>query len=142
MSTDRRGRAGLPAGGPSAAVGVVAVGQADGRAVAGDVAGIAFNAQAVTVAAQIVAAEASGQLTGDPGVSVAGRRPALRSARRATVGGTDITDLAGGMPGGHEARPAPAAVQGWRPSGGVRGPDPDGPAGKGWRQSRRPVNRQ
>ena len=59
----------LPADGPAAAVGVVAVGpgravavavgQAHGRAVAGDGPGIAFNAQAVTVAAQIVAAEAS-----------------------------------------------------------------------------------
>jgi hypothetical protein len=49
---------------PAAAVGVVAVGpgqavavgQAHGRAVAGDAPGIAFNAQAVTVAAQIAAA--------------------------------------------------------------------------------------
>ena len=119
---------GVPAGGPAAAVGVVAVGQADGRAVAGDVPGIAFNAQAVTIAAQIVAAEASGQSAGGTGVSVAGRTPALRSAGRAAAGGTDITELAGGMPGGHDARPAPA-VQGWRPSGGGRGPDPDGPAG-------------
>ena len=133
---------GVPAGGrPAAAVGVVAVGQADGRAVAGDVPGMAFNAQAVTVAAQIAAAEASGRSAGGTGVSVAGRTPALRSAGRAAAGGTDFDDLAGGMPGGHDARPAPA-VQGWRPSGGGRGPDPDGPAGKGWRQSRRPVNRQ
>ena len=121
---------GVPAGGRAAAVGVVAVGQADGRAVAGDVPGIAFNAQAVTIAAQIVAAEASGRSAGDTGVSVAGRTPALRSARRAAAGGTDINELAGGMPGGHDARPAPA-VQGWRPSGGGRGPDPDGPAGSG-----------
>ena len=118
---------GDPAGGPAAAVGVVAVGQADGRAVAGDVPGIAFNAQAVTVAAQIVAAEASGQASAH-GVSVAGRMPALRSAGRAAAGGTDTAELAGGMPGGHDARPAPA-VQGWRPSGGGRVPDPDGRRG-------------
>ena len=99
---------GVPAGGPAAAVGVVAVGQADGRAVAGDVPGIAFNAQAVTIAAQIVAAEASGRSVGGTGVSVAGRTPALRSARRAAAGVTDFTELAGGMPGGHDARPAPA----------------------------------
>ena len=52
---DRRGRAGLPAGGPSAAVDVVAVGQADGRTVAGDVLGIVLDAQAVTIPAQISA---------------------------------------------------------------------------------------
>ncbi len=52
---------GVPAGRRAAAVGVVAVGQAHGRAVAGDVPGIAFNAQAVTITAQIVAAEASGR---------------------------------------------------------------------------------
>ena len=111
------------------AVGVVAVGQADGRAVAGDVAGIAFNAQAGTFTAQIAAAEASGRSAGGTGGSVAGRTPALRSARRAAAGETDLTELAGGMPGGHDARPAPA-VQGWRPSGGGRGPGPDGPAGR------------
>ena len=95
-----------PAGGPAAAVGVVAVGQADGRAVAGDVPGMAFNAQAVTIPSQIAAAEAPGRSTVSIGVSVAGRTPALRSARRATAGGTDFDDLAGGMPGGHDARPA------------------------------------
>ena len=115
------------ADGPAAAVGVVAVGQAHGRAVAGDVAGMAFNAQAVTFTAQIVAAEASGRAAGDTGVSVAGRTPALRSAGLAAAGGTDFNELAGGMPGGHDARPALPAVQGWRPSGGGRGPDPDGP---------------
>ena len=82
----------------------------------------------MTIAAQIVAAEASGRSAGDTGVSVAGRTPALRSARRAAAGGTEFNELAGGMPGGHDARPAPA-VQGGRPSGGGRGPDPDGPAG-------------
>ena len=134
VDDDRRGRAGLPAGGRAAAVGVVAVGQADGRAVAGDVPGIAFNAQAVTIAAQIVAAEASGRSAGDTGVSVAGRTPALRSARRAAAGGTDFNELAGGMPGGHDARPAPA-VQGGRPSWGRAGAGP-GRAGGGlmpWR---------
>ena len=44
----------------------IAVGQAPELAVAGDVAGIAFNAQAATVAAQIVAAEASGRAAGGP----------------------------------------------------------------------------
>jgi hypothetical protein len=61
----------LPADDPAAAVGGVAVGHgrpslamvaggpAHGRAGSGDFAGIAFNAQVVTVAAQIVAAEAA-----------------------------------------------------------------------------------
>ncbi len=127
---------------PAAAVGVVAVGQADGRAVAGD-SGMAFNAQAVTFAAEIVAAEASGRSAGGTGVSVAGRTPALRSARRAIAGGIDFNDLAGGMPGGHDARPASRPSRdGGRPSGGGRGPDPDGPAGKDWRQSRPSANRR
>jgi hypothetical protein len=95
---------GVPADGPTAAVGVVAVGpgqavavgQAHGRAVAGDVLGIAFNAQAATITAQVAAAEASGQAAGGPAVggrsgrtggSVAGRMPALRTAR--TAGGPD-----------------------------------------------------
>ena len=38
-------RPGGRAGGPAAAVGAASVGQADGRAVAGDVPGIAFNAR-------------------------------------------------------------------------------------------------
>ena len=54
------------------------------------------------------------------GGSVAGRTPALRSARPAAAGGTDFNELAGGMPGGHDGRPAPAAVQGGRPSEGGR----------------------
>jgi RES domain-containing protein len=77
---------GWPADGPAAAVGVVAVGQAHGRAVAGDGPGIAFNAQAVTVVAQIAAAEASRPVVSNGnGVSVAGRTPALRMRR--TAGG-------------------------------------------------------
>ena len=71
---------GVPADGPSAAVGVVAVGQADGRAVAGDVAGIAFNAQAVAIAAQIAAAEASGRASAPASAWPAGRRPSDRPA--------------------------------------------------------------
>ena len=128
VDDDRLGRAGLPAGGPAAAVGVVAVGQADGRAVAGDVAGIAFNAQAVTITAQIVAAEASGRSAGGTGVSVAGRTPALRSARRAAAGGTDI-DRTGGRHAGRARCPTGPGRPGMAAVRGGRGPDPDGPAG-------------
>ena len=39
----------VPAGGRAAAVGVVAVGQAHGLAVAGNVPGMAFDAQVVTI---------------------------------------------------------------------------------------------
>jgi hypothetical protein len=62
----------------------VAVGQAHGRAVADESRGIESNAQAVSVAAQIVAAEASVQVvsTGN-GVSLAGTMPALRVPRTA-----------------------------------------------------------
>ena len=117
---------GVPAGGRAAAVGVVVGGQADGRAVAGDVPGMAFNAQAVPSRPN----RRGGGLRASvvTGVSVAGRTPALRSAGLAAAGGTEFNELAGGMPGGHDARPAPA-VQGWRPSGGGRGPDPDGRRG-------------
>jgi hypothetical protein len=80
--------------GPAAAVGVVAVGT--GQAVASDGPGIAFNAQVVTIAAQIAAAEASGRAAGGPAVvgpsghptgavaaCVAGRMAALRVPRAA-----------------------------------------------------------
>jgi hypothetical protein len=46
---------GVPADGPAAAVGVVTVGH--GQAVEGDSRGVAFNARAVTVAAQVEARE-------------------------------------------------------------------------------------
>ena len=90
---------------------------------------IESNAQAVTFAAQIVVAEASGRSTGATGGSVAGRTPALRSARRAVAGVIVFTELAGGMPAGTMPDRPSSAVQGGRPSGGGRGPDPDGPAG-------------
>jgi hypothetical protein len=56
----------------------VAVGQAPEPTVAGDAAGIAFNAQAMTILAQIAVAEASWH-----GVSLAGTMPALRVPRTA-----------------------------------------------------------
>ena len=124
--------------GPTAAVGVVAggsdqdvaVGQAHGRAVADDGRGIAFNAQAVTVATRIAVAEASWRdlSTGD-GVSVAGRdagppsaadggRAGRRGGRRSGAGGSRGT------------RPRRAGRQGCRPSGGGRAAGP-GRAGGG-----------
>ena len=78
---------GVPAGGQAAAVGVVAVGQADGRAVAGDVPGIEGNAQAVTISAQIAAAEASGQAS------------APASARPSRPGMAAVWGWAGAGPG-------------------------------------------
>ena len=54
------------------AVGVVAVGPGRAVAVAGDVPGIAFNAQAVTIAAQIAAAEATGGAAGGRAVRQTG----------------------------------------------------------------------
>ena len=59
-------------------------GLAHGRAVAGDGPSIAFNAQAVTVAAQIAAAEPSGRSAGGPAGRVitwagAGRGPGRES---------------------------------------------------------------
>jgi hypothetical protein len=129
-------------GGPTAAVGVVAVGQGHGRAVAGDVPGIAFNAQAVTVAAQIAAAEASGRAADRPavagpsdhpagtvGVSVAGRMPALRTARTAGGPGALRQTVGRGLEPRHEAAAGgPArmpALRGWaggRPRTGRRDP--------------------
>ena len=103
---------------------------------------IAFNAQAMTIAAQIAAAEASGRSTGDTGGSVAGRTPALRSARRAASGGTDFNELAGGMPGGHEARPALPGRPGMAAVRGRAGAGPGRAGGEGWCQSRCPVNRR
>jgi hypothetical protein len=137
-------------GGPAAPVGVVAVGQADGRAGAGNGRGIAFNAQAVTVAAQIVAAEASGRAAGGPagvgpsehpagavGVSVAGRMPALRAARAAGGPGALPRTVGRGLEPRHEAaaggpagRPALGGWAGGRPRTGRRGrvsTDRDGP---------------
>jgi len=132
-------------GGPAAAIGVVAVGQAHGRAVAGDVAGIAFNAQAVTVLAQIAAAEASGRaiITGN-GVSVAGRMPALRAAR--TAGGpVALRQTVGrGLEPRHEAAAGgPAgmpALRGWaggRPRTGRRGCFPEASSSSGLRANER-----
>jgi hypothetical protein len=128
---------GVPAGGPAAAVGVVAVasgqatavGQAPELPVAGVVAGIAFNAQAVTITAQIAATEASGRdvSTGN-GVGVAGRMPALRVPR--TAGGPcESCTGRSGAGGSRGTMPRRAGRQGCRPSGGGRGPAPDGPAG-------------
>ena len=126
---------GVPAGGPAAAVGVVAVGsgqavavgQAHGRAVAGDVPGIAFNAQAVTVAAQIAAAEASGRAAGghrrQRGRQDAGP-PSAADGGRAGRGHRTV-----GRQAGRGTMPRRAGRQGCRPSGGGRGPAPDGPAG-------------
>ena len=56
------------------------------------------------VPAQIAAAEASGQASAPASAWPAGCRPSDRLA--GGRGRTDPTDLAGGMPGGHEARPA------------------------------------
>ena len=126
------------------------------RAVAGDGPGIAFNAEAVTVAAQIVAAEASWRAAGGPAVvgpsdrpagagrgswsrsadpsggssgSVAGRMPALRVRRSA--GGTVERERATGAGGSRGTRPRRAGAG--RDAGplGVGGrPAPDGPAGE------------
>ena len=154
----------------TAAVGVVAVGPVPARpsrSVAGDVTGIAFNAQAVTVAAQIVAAEASwghwragGRRAGDRpgrrragllepvggtgiggGRGVAGRMPALRVRRSA--GGRRSSG------NGRRTRAEAAARgrggggrQGGRPSGGGREAGP-GRAGGGrvsWPQYDRVVS--
>ena len=122
---------GVPAGGQAAAVGVVAVGQAHGLAVAGDVPGMAFNAQAGTIAAQIVAAEAFGPSAGDTGVSVAGRTPALRSAGgRPRAGPTSTNRRVACRAGTRPDRPPRPSRDGGRP-GASGGRGPSGPAGKG-----------
>jgi hypothetical protein len=141
---------GVPAAGPAAAVDVVAlgpgqavaVGQAHGRAVAGDVAGIAFNAQAVTVVAQIVAAEASWWPADGPAVArrgsrswsavpaaawPAGRRPSERRGRRGGPVAWPRTVGRGLEPRHEAAAGGPAgmpALRGWasgRPRTGRRG---------------------
>ena len=95
----------------------------------------------MSFAAKIVAAEASGQVTGEPAAAwPAG--PGPPTAVRAAAGGPNTTEQAGGMPGGHEARPALLGRPGMAAHRGRAGPDPDGPAGKESCQSRQSVNRQ
>jgi hypothetical protein len=120
---------GVPAGGPAAAVGVVAVGQAPGRAVAGDALGIAFNAQAVTVPAQIAAAKGLGRAAGGPAPRQRGRQDA--GPPNAAGGGRDGRVA----PGGRARAEAAARGRGGRagrdagPLGAGGRPAPNGPAG-------------
>ena len=108
---------GLPADGQPAAVGVVTVGQADGRAVAGDVAGMAFNARAVTIAAR---SSRRRPLDGPPAAPAsawpAGRRPSDRPGEWLRAGPTSTNWRAACRAGTRPGRPS-SAVQGWRPSG-------------------------
>ena len=81
---------GVPAGGRAAAVGVVAVGRAHRRR---RCPGQCFQCPGGDRPGQIVAAEASGQLTGGTGGSVAGRTPAA-----AWPAGRRPSDRPGGRP--------------------------------------------
>jgi hypothetical protein len=140
---------GVPADRPAAAVGVVAVGhgqavavavgQALERAVAGDVPGIESNAQAVTVPAQIVAAEALGRAAGGPSAvrpgdhpgwrpaglplsgSVAGRMPALRVLRAAGGAVAVHRSVGRGRKPRHEAAAGGAGRDAGPPGAGRRG---------------------
>ena len=120
---------GIPAGGPAAAGGGVAVGQADGRAVADDGRGIAFNAQAVTVATRIAVAEASWRaVSTDTGVGVAGRDAGPPNAAdggragRVAAGGRARAGAAARGRGVRAGRDAgPAGWAGGRPRTGRRG---------------------
>ena len=105
------------------------------------VAGIAFNAQAVTVAAQIVAAEASGRAAGGPAVAGGAPGAGRRHRRRAWPAGcrpSECARTAGGPVALHRTvgrgrKPRHEAAAGG-PAGmpalwGWAGPAPDGPAG-------------